>query len=69
MSTAVRMKRIAEESPHVKARIAYVYYLLTIVTGIVIFSAGGSLGFVVDVVGSALYVVATVVFYVLTRRA
>jgi hypothetical protein len=69
MSTAVKMKRIAEESPRLKARIAYIYYLLTIVTGLVIFSVGGSSGFVVDIIGSALYIAATVFFYVLTREA
>jgi len=33
MSTAVMMKRIAEVSPRLKARIAGVFYLVTFLTG------------------------------------
>jgi hypothetical protein len=58
------MERIAEVSPLVKARIAGVLYLLSIVTGIyaVVFASGG-LRLGANLLGTALYVAVTLIFY------
>jgi hypothetical protein len=44
-------------------------YLLTILTGVLVFVAGGRQVIAVDVIATAFYVGMTVLFYVLTRRA
>lgn len=69
MSTTEITRRIAEASPRFKARIAVVFYLLTILTGVAVFFLGGKLGFVVDVIAAVFYIAITALFYVLTKRA
>ena len=63
MSTAVMMKRIAEVSPRLKARIAGVFYLVTFLTGGVALFVGGSLGMVAGLIAGASYVAVTLLFY------
>jgi hypothetical protein len=67
MNRAVTKDRTAETSPRLQATMAGIYYLLTIVTGLVILFVGNRLGFLVDVIASAFYVAVTAVFYALTK--
>ncbi len=69
MNRAMTHVRIPESPPRNQAKVAYVYYLLTIVTGIVVLVAGNRLNFLVDVIATAFYVAVTVLFYALTKRA
>lgn len=69
MNPAVSKGPTPESSPHLQAKVAYVYYLLTIVTGIVVLLAGNRLNFLVDVIATAFYVAVTALFYALTKRA
>jgi uncharacterized protein DUF4386 len=56
------MKSIAEASPHSKARIAGVFYLLTFVTGVfALVSVSGR--FVANLVATVCYLVVTLLFY------
>ena len=56
-------ERTAEQSPQTKARIAGVFYLLTILTGASGFIAGGPLRSVTLLGSTLCYVVVTVLFY------
>jgi len=67
MSTAEITRRIAQASPRFQARIAVVFYLLTILTGAIVFFLGGKLGFVVDAIATVFYVAVTLLFYALTK--
>lgn len=69
MNPAVMKERIAEASSRFQGRIACIYYLLTIVTGIVILFIGGRLGFVLDIIAAAFYVAVTALFYALSKGA
>jgi hypothetical protein len=69
MNRVMTHARIPESSPRFQAKVAYVYYLLTIVTGIVVLFVGNRLNFLVDVIATAFYVAVTVLFYALTKRA
>jgi hypothetical protein len=62
------MKRIAEASPHFKARITGIFYLFTIVTGLVVLFAHGRVGLVFDLIASVCYAAVTALFYELTRE-
>jgi len=53
MSTAAMIKRIAELSPRLRARIAGVFYSLTIVLGIVTFLSHGTLRFAANLTATA----------------
>ena len=66
MNTA-EIRRIVEASPRFKARIAGVFYLVTILTGGVVLFVQGRLGLVVDVVATACYIAVTALFYRLSR--
>jgi Ca2+/Na+ antiporter len=68
MKPAGMKEPMVEATPRFKARIAVVFYLFTILMGVVVLLAGGRLGFVVDIVTTAFYIAVTVVFYVLTRE-
>ena len=68
MSTAEITRRIAQASPRFQARIAVVFYLLTILAGAIVFFLGGKLGFVVDAIATVFYVAVTILFYAVTRR-
>jgi Domain of unknown function (DUF4386) len=57
------MERIADASPRLKARIAGVFYLLTILLGGAVLFVHGWLGFATDLVASACYIAVTVLFY------
>jgi hypothetical protein len=66
MSTAVTMERIAEASPRLKAKLAGVFYLLTILMGVVALFARGKLGFAgerIDLSAGACYMAVTLLFY------
>ena len=67
MGTAVVTKRVAEASPRFKARITGVFYLVTILTGGVVFLAQGRLGLVFDLIACACYIAVTALFYDLSR--
>ena len=68
MSTS-EITRLVEASPRFKARIAIAFYLLTILTGAVVFFFGGMLGYTVDVIASVFYIAMTSLFYLFTRGA
>ena len=58
------MERIAELPPRLKARIAGVFYLLTILTGLyAALFASGSPRLVANLIGTVFYVVVTLIFY------
>ena len=57
------MERIAEASPHFKARIAGVFYLLCFATGIPGLFLRGRLGLVAGLIAGACYVAVTLLFY------
>jgi hypothetical protein len=67
MSTAEMKERIGEASPRFKARIAAVFYLVTILMGGVVLFAQGRLGLVVDLIATGFYIAATALFYRLSR--
>jgi hypothetical protein len=69
MNPALMKQRIVEASPRFKARIAAAFYLLTILTGVVVLLVVGRLGFVVDVIATAFYIAVTALFYALTKEA
>ena len=69
MNQAMTHTRIPESSPRNQSTVAYAYYLLTIVTGIVVLVAGNRFNFLVDVIATAFYVAVTALFYALTKRA
>ncbi len=62
MSTGVMMGRMAEGSPQFKARIAGVFYLLTMLTGIfaLVFVSGR---LVANLIADACYIAVTLLFY------
>jgi hypothetical protein len=67
MNTAEMKERIAEASPRFKARITGVFYLVTILTGVVVLFAHGRLGLVFDLIACAWYIAVTALFYELSR--
>ena len=69
MNRAMTKSDITGASPRFQSRAAYVYYLLVIVTGVVVLFAGSRLNFLVDMIATAFYVAVTVLFYTLTKRA
>jgi Domain of unknown function (DUF4386) len=62
------MGQIADASPRLKARIAGVFYLLTIVLGGAVLFVHGWLGLATDLVASASYIAVTVLFYDMFKR-
>jgi hypothetical protein len=68
MNTTEMKGRIGEASPRFKARITGIFYLLTIVTGLVVLFAHGRLGLVLELIASVCYVAMTALFYALTRE-
>ncbi len=69
MNPAVSKGPTPHSSPRFQSNVAYIYYLLTIVTGIVVVVMGNRLNFLVDVIATAFYFAVTVLFYALTKRA
>jgi hypothetical protein len=67
MRTAEMKEQIAEASPHFKARIVGVFYLVTILTGGVVLFVHGRLSLVVDLIAAACYIAVTALFYDLSR--
>src|SRR5260370_31629935 len=67
MSTAVLVKRIAEASPRLRARIAGVFYLLTILIGVVVLNVHGRLRVSADLIATACYIAVRVLFYGLLK--
>lgn len=68
MNRAMTKERIPETSARFQARTAFIYYMLVIVTGVVILLVGNRLGFFVDVIATAFFLSVTALFYALTRR-
>src|SRR5262249_41013177 len=67
MNTAVMMNWIAEASPHLKARIAGVFYLLTILMGVVVFLTRGGFRFAADLTATACYIAVIALLYQLFK--
>jgi hypothetical protein len=67
MSTAEMKEPIAEASPRSKARIAGVFYLVSILMGGGVLFVHGRLGLVVDLIATACYIAVTALFYDSTR--
>jgi len=67
MSTAVTTERIAEASPRRKARIAGIFYLLSVLTGGVVLLVRGRLGFANILIATATYIVVTLLFYYISK--
>jgi hypothetical protein len=63
MSTALMMQRIAEVSPRLKARIAGMFYLLTIFGGSLALFLHGRLYSVADLIAGASYAAVTLLLY------
>jgi hypothetical protein len=64
MSTSVLTKRMAEVSPRLKARVAGVFYLLAVLTGVLVeFVVRGRLGFAPILIPVSCYIAATLVLY------
>ena len=58
---------MADLSPRFKARLAGVFYLVTIVMGGIVLFVHGGLGLVVDLLATACYIAMTAFFYDLSR--
>jgi hypothetical protein len=67
METVEMKDRIVEASPRFKTRITGVFYLVTIVTGLVVLFSHGRLSLVFDLIASVCYVAITALFYELSR--
>ena len=67
MNTAEMKERTGGVSPRFQARIAAVFYLVTILMGGVVLFVQGRLGLVVDLIATACYIAVTVFFYRLSR--
>jgi hypothetical protein len=67
MSTAEAKKRMAEASPHFKARITALFYLATILAGGVVLFVHGRLSLVVDLIATGCYMAVTALFHDLSR--
>jgi hypothetical protein len=67
MNTAEMKERIGEASPRFQARIAAVFYLVTILMGGVVLFMQGRLGLVVNLIATACYIAVTALFYHLSR--
>ena len=69
MNPALIKESMVEASPRSKAKIAGAFYLLTIVTGLIVLIVGDRMGFVIDAVAAGFYVSVTALFYALTKEA
>ena len=67
MNRPLTNERMPEAPLRFKSRITYLYYLLTVVTGVVVLFVGSSLNFLVDVIATGFYLAVTALFYALTR--
>jgi hypothetical protein len=67
MNTVEMKEQTAEASPRFKARITVVFYLVTILTGLIVLFAHSRLGLVVGLIASVFYLAVTVLFYELSR--
>ena len=63
MSTGAMTERIAEASPRFKARMAGVFYVLTILTGVFALFVRGRLGVTAGLIAGACYIAVTLLFY------
>ena len=63
MRTAAMMERVRETSPRFKARIAGVFYLLSILTEAFWLLIGGKLGLAAKLIATASYIPVTLLFY------
>jgi Domain of unknown function (DUF4386) len=57
------MDRISEESPHLKVRIAAIFYLLTFLTGGAALFVRGRLGLLAGLIAGVCYIAVTLLFY------
>ena len=66
MSTAQITKGLPEQPP-VRARFVGIYYMVTIVTGILVLSFHGKLAFAFDFLAGILFLILTAFFYGVSR--
>lgn len=67
MNQLLTNERLGQSSSRLHSRLTYTYYLLTIAIGVFVFFAGNRLNFLVDVIATAFFVAATVLFYAITK--
>ena len=67
MNTPEMKERIGDASPRFKATITGVFYLVTILAGIVVLLAHSRLGLVFDLIACVCYIAVTALFYELSR--
>lgn len=63
MSANIMIEQLTATSTNLKARIAGVFYLLTIAMGIVVFATHGSVRFAADLVATACYIAVAALLY------
>jgi len=69
MSTAQISKRIPEASTRIGSKFIGAYYLLTILTGVIVLFVHGRLAFAVDLFVGVFYLAATAFLYGLSASA
>jgi hypothetical protein len=69
MSTILATKRLAEASSGIKAKVVVGFYLITFLIGGFFLFVGGSLGMAVELTATVFYIVVTILFYALNKRA
>lgn len=69
MNSAMVKAPILKTDPDPKAGIAAVFYVLTVLTGVLVLFAGEKFGFVADVAATGFYLAVMACFYGLTKKA
>jgi hypothetical protein len=67
MTDTNRIERIAQAAAHLKTKFVIAYYLLTIVTSIVVFFVNGRLAFAADLLAVGFYLAVTILLHDLSQ--